>query len=99
MKKTKNDIIMQNRIFAWVALATGLILLIPLVAMQFSSEVNWNLTDFIIMGVLLFGAGSIFVLAARRTTKHRLIIGCVVVIALLWLWVELAVGLFTNWGS
>mgnify|MGYP000472819067 CR=1 FL=1 len=29
------------------------ILLLPLIAMQFSSEVNWNIFDFLMMGFLL----------------------------------------------
>jgi len=100
MVKTKNtDIIMRNKVFLWLALATGLILLIPLIAMQFSSEVNWTLSDFIVMGALLFGMGSLFVLTARKIRKHRAILAIVFLAALLWLWAELAVGLFTNWGS
>jgi hypothetical protein len=98
--RTRNaDIITRNSVFLWLALATGLILLIPLVAMQFTDEVVWTLSDFMAAGVLLFGAGGAFVLAARRLPRHRLIVGVVVVAALLWLWAELAVGVFTNWGS
>ena len=85
---------MQNKIFLWIALATGILLLAPL-TMQF----NWTMSDYIVAGTLLFGAGSIFVLVARHFPKHRIAAGIVVAIGLFWLWVELAVGLFTNWGS
>lgn len=98
--KTKNaDIIMQNKVFVWIALATGLILLIPLIAMQFSSEASWTLLDFVTAGVLLFGAGTMFVLAARVVPKHRVAIGIVIVLAVIYIWAELAVGIFTTWGS
>ena len=33
------------------------LLLVPLVAMQFTREVRWGLADFIVAGALLFGAG------------------------------------------
>lgn len=99
MKAKNTDVITQNKIFVWIAAATGLVLLMPLVAMQFSADVVWKLSDFVVMGILLFGAGSVFVLAARLLPKRRLAVGIVVAIALLWLYVELAVGLFTDWGS
>lgn len=99
MKTTNTDIIMQNKVFLWIALATGLILLVPLLAMQFTDDVAWTLFDFAIAGVLLFSAGFVFVLAARRTRKYRVIIAIVVAAAFLYLWAELAVGIFTTWGS
>ena len=40
-----------------VALATAFILLLPLVAMQITDEVEWGLFDFVFAGVLLGGAG------------------------------------------
>ncbi|HEX8504990.1 MAG TPA: hypothetical protein VF630_06455 [Hymenobacter sp.] len=78
-----------------VALATGLILLIPLVAMQFTREVNWTGSDFVIMGVLIFGAGLAFVLIARKwdNATYRLAVGVAVAAALLLVWANLAVGL------
>jgi peptidoglycan/LPS O-acetylase OafA/YrhL len=54
-----------RRLAAWAAI-TGLILLIPLIAMQFTDEVKWTVFDFVFLGVLLFGAGAVFELLASR---------------------------------
>jgi hypothetical protein len=90
----------QNSVFGWIALATGAILLIPLIAMQFTTEVEWDETDFIAMGSLLFVLASLFVLVARRTQrKHRVVIGSMFLAAFLYIWAELAVGVLTNLGS
>lgn len=100
MKQEPDSLIFQNRVFVRIALATAAILLIPLIAMQFTTEVNWQPTDFIVMGALIFGMASLFVLAARRVPrKHRLLIGGLFVAAFLYVWAELAVGVFTNLGS
>ena len=99
MKVKSADILMQNKIFGWIAAATAALLVVPLVAMQFTHEVNWTVSDFIIMGVLLFGMGSLFVVAARRMPEHRLVVGGVFLVVLLYVWAELAVGIFTNLGS
>src|SRR5688572_15513319 len=53
MKTNSTNIIMQNKNIFLIVLATAFILLIPLIAMQFTDEVNWNLTDFVIIGALL----------------------------------------------
>jgi hypothetical protein len=100
MTTRSNDLIARSGIFAWIALATGAVLLIPLIAMQFTDEVNWDETDFLVMGCLLFGAGSAFVLVARRVPrKYRVAVAVVFVAALAYVWAELAVGVFTNLGS
>jgi len=49
-----------------VALATAFILLVPLVAMQISDEVDWGVLDFVFAGALLGGTGLLLELAARR---------------------------------
>ena len=91
---------MRNRVFVWIALATGLILLIPLIAMQFTEAVNWSGRDFILMGLLLFSLGSLLVLVARRFPyRRRVVIGTMLAAVFLYLWAELAVGIFTDWGS
>jgi hypothetical protein len=52
-----------------VALATAFILLLPLVAMQFTDEVDWGVFDFVSAGILLAGTGLLLELAARNPGK------------------------------
>lgn len=82
-------------------IGTVLILLIPLVAMQFSEEVQWELPDFTIIGILLMSAGLAYELisARLRDSGQRLIVGIVILLAVMYVWAELAVGIFTNIGS
>ncbi|HEU4677793.1 MAG TPA: hypothetical protein VFS75_03705 [Candidatus Paceibacterota bacterium] len=82
-----------------VAFATFGLLLIPLLAMVFTDSVNWEINDFIVMGVMLFTAGMLIELALKKFSTYRMVAVGVVVLAFLWLWAELAVGVFTNWGS
>ena len=78
-----------------VLLATAAILLVPFVSMQFTGEVNWTLSDFVIAGVLLAGTGLAYVLFTMKMSnpRSRLVIGAVLAVALLLVWAELAVGL------
>lgn len=94
------SLLMRKSVFAWLALATGLLLLVPLILMQFTAEMDWDGFDFLIMGLMLYTAGSAFVLAARKLPEgRRWLAGLVVGLLFVWLWAELAVGIFTNLGS
>lgn len=79
-----------------VALATGLLLLVPLVAMQFTTEVSWGPGDFLAAAVLLFAAGTAMVIGVRRasSTVQRAGVISIIALALALVWAELAVGLF-----
>ena len=70
-------------------------LLLPLVAMQFTDEVNWSETDFIVAGALIGGTGLTFELAARATVNHayRAAVGLALAAAFLLIWLNLAVGI------
>jgi len=74
----------------------GLILLIPLVAMQFTNEVKWDLSDFIIMGSLLLITGLSIEIVTRKikSANYRIAITLVILLVLFLIWAELAVGLF-----
>ena len=78
-----------------VALGTALLLMVPLVAMQFTDEVDWSVIDFIIAGALLFGTGTLFVLVVRAS--ENIIYKCAMALAIgatfLMIWANLAVGL------
>lgn len=77
------------------------ILIVPLVAMRFSGEVNWDTADFLIMGTLIFGTAMVFefAMSQMRDTTHRILIGTAIIALFIYIWAELAVGIFTNLGS
>lgn len=84
-----------KRLIAWAGVV-ALVLMVPLVAMQFTNEVVWTSSDFVIAGVLLFGSGLAYVLATANVTsfKRRTFIGIAVAAVLLLIWADLAVGIF-----
>ena len=81
----------SSRNIALIALVTGLILLVP-----FIGNWPWTLSDFVIMGTLIFGTGLAYELIARKlgTTMHRAILALVLGGVFLLTWAELAVGIF-----
>ena len=72
------------------------LLLLPLVVMQFTDEVDWSPSDFLVMGVLLAAAIFIIELILRRVVKkqHRVALCIVVLLVFLLIWAELGVGIF-----
>ena len=86
----------QNKRLVGIVLTVALLLLIPFIAMQFTNEVNWTVFDFMVAGVLLLGTGLLCELVIRKVKniKYRLAICGVILIALLFIWIELAVGIF-----
>lgn len=89
-----------KRLTVWAAFI-ALILMIPLVAMQFTEEVNWSLFDFVLMGAVLFGVGLAYELIARRSEKtvYRVAFGVGLAGAFLLFWVNGAVGIIGNEGQ
>lgn len=79
-----------------VLLGTAAILAVPLVAMRFTTEVNWGPGDFAIAALLLGGIGSLYVLLTHklRTPGQRRAIGGGLLLTLVLVWAELAVGIF-----
>ncbi|MDX1720413.1 MAG: hypothetical protein R3353_09635 [Salegentibacter mishustinae] len=82
--------------FLIILLIVGALLMIPFIAMQFSSEVVWTASDFIIMGILLLvtGLGIDLVLRKVSSSKNRLIISGIILAVFFMIWAELAVGVF-----
>ena len=86
----------QNKRLLVILLTVTTFLLIPLVAMQFTNEVNWSVFDFLVAGILLFGTGLAIEIIARtvKNKKSRIVLFIVITILLVLLWLELAVGIF-----
>ena len=81
------------RLLGWGG-AVGL-LLAPLVAMRFTSDVNWTASDFIFAGILFALIGGAFELAiwASRNRAYRAGAALALCGAFLTIWANLAVGI------
>ena len=87
------------RILGWGTAAA--LLLLPLVAMQFTSEVNWTPSDFAFAGVMIGGVGIVYELAVRATASHAYRGGVAMALAATFLviWVNGAVGMIGDEGD
>lgn len=90
----RNFIMMNKRIVVIILSIVGL-LSIPLIAMQFSKEVDWSGSDFLIMGIMLSVAGLLFEIGARMSTNtpYRVGLATAVGTGFLLTWMNLAVGI------
>lgn len=85
----------RNRNF--IILFTPLVLLmIPLIAMQFTSEVQWNISDFMVAAILLYGTTFMITQIFRKIKNKRTLVILIttVICLLLLLWAEMSVGIF-----
>ena len=96
MDKIKTSMLKQNKRLTGIVLTVVLLLLIPLIAMQFTDEVSWTVSDFVVAAILLLGTGLLCELVIRKINKikYRIAICVVLLAALLLTWAELAVGIF-----
>lgn len=78
---------------AWSAAAS--LWLLPLLAMQFTDEVNWSGFDFVIFGAMLALAGGMLELAVRITDSvpYRAAAAVAVITAFMLMWINGAVGI------
>lgn len=88
--------ILQNKRLTVILFTVAILLLIPLVSMQFTDRVDWSLYDFIIMGLLLLGKGLQCELVLRKvkTTGRRLAIVIAILFVFFLIWAEVALGIF-----
>ncbi|MBP6900359.1 MAG: hypothetical protein KBC73_09740 [Burkholderiaceae bacterium] len=79
-----------------VLLVTTLLLMLPLLAMQFSSEVRWGPLDFAAAAALLNAAGLAWLWSRRRwhAARPRRLAALAILLLLAGVWAELAVGIF-----
>jgi len=87
-----------GRKILWGLLGTFWIL--PLIAMAFTDEVDWDALDFVVAGGLLGGTGLLFEFVARRhhDLLYRMAAGVSLAAVLMLIWANLAVGLIGSEG-
>jgi len=87
---------MQNKRLIFILLMILSLLLIPLIAMQFTDQVIWTAADFLIAGILLLGTGLISEIIMRKIKNkgYKVILIVAALIVLILIWIELAVGIF-----
>ncbi|MFO7841397.1 MAG: hypothetical protein R6V48_04475, partial [Fidelibacterota bacterium] len=72
------------------------LLLIPLLLMLAGGEMVWTAFDFLVAGILLFGAGMLIALILGKVEKpkYRVLWIALLLVILFLVWAELAVGIF-----
>lgn len=84
-----------------IVFTTIVLLLIPFIGMHTTDAVQWTRFDFIVAGALIFftGYGIAIVQAQPVTTRRKIWMAIAIITAAIYVWAELAVGIFTNIGS
>lgn len=88
----------DNNLFksiAGIVVAIVFLLLIPIIAMQFTNEIVWSLSDFILMGFLLFIPALAYTLITRNTGDiiYKVALGFALFTGFFLIWSNLAVGI------
>ena len=96
METNEQPAITPNARLFFLLGGVALLLCLPLIAMQFTSEVQWDLADFFVGGVLLTSAALTFEFILRKTKTFRFKIAALALafLAFFLVWAELAVGVF-----
>ena len=102
---TSNATMIHSRL--WRGLRWGMwgglaaLLALPLVTMQFTDEVQWTLSDFVVMGGMLGMVGVAFELVVRvaRSNAYVVAAGMAIATAFLMTWINLAVGIIGDEGN
>lgn len=88
-------VIIPKKHLAIITYLTLTILLVPVIAMQFTTEVYWQIGDFVVAGTLLFSSGYLYSLLTHRTTIFwkNITMGILVLLLLISTWIVLAVDI------
>lgn len=87
---------LQSRFMKKVWLLALVSIAAPLIAMEFTDQVNWAPFDFVAAFVLIVGFGLTYEIIAKNSKfkPNKKIIASVLAIIFLLIWAQLAVGIF-----
>ena len=73
-----------------------LLLIIPLIGMNFTNDIDWDLSDFIVAGLILlvFSLTANFIVLRISNRNRRVVYITILLILFMFIWIELAVGIF-----
>ena len=73
-----------------------LLLVIPLIGINFTDEIDWSLPDFIVAGLnlLVFSICANFIILKISNKNRRVVFITILLILFVLVWAELAVGIF-----
>lgn len=84
----------------WAACIIATILAVPFIAMHLLPTVYWTPLDFIATAALLAIAATAIIFSARKLPVKRLPIATLIIaVIIIYVWTELAVGIFTKLGN
>ena len=86
---------MINSRFKKLLISSTVILTIPILGKLYTDDFQWALPDFIIGAMLLYGTSFLIDVIMRKVQKksHRIALSGLILLVLLCIWAELAVGL------
>jgi dipeptide/tripeptide permease len=86
---------MINSRFKKLLISSTVILTIPILGKLFTDDFQWALPDFIIGAILLYGTSFMIDVIMRKVQKksHKIALNGLILLVLLCIWAELAVGL------
>jgi nitrate/nitrite transporter NarK len=81
-----------------ITMIVGILLLIPLVGNYTLAEWNWNLFDFLFIGILFFSIGVAYEIATQQVNNfyYKAAVGIALTAVLLLVWINAAVGIIGN---
>lgn len=99
MNNALNEKSQRRKIIAGVIVV---FLMLPIIGMMISENVNWSIADFVIAAILLSigGLGVDLIFSKLKTRRARILTLMIVFVLFALVWGELAVGLFgTPWAG
>lgn len=77
------------------------LVLIVILALPYLLSAPWTMFDYVVATLFLFGVGYTFDLVTTKLTsqKKKIIAASCILVVALYIWAELAVGVFTSLGS
>jgi len=85
----------SKQAIVWSLALTGAVLVVPLIAMQFTDQVSWKTGDFVVAAAMVLVASLMYFHITQRQRKqtNKLLWGLLIGLLLISVWVVLAIDI------